>query len=36
VLPDNSRDAELTQVLRNAQEDYFAEDRWAQALENQS
>ena len=24
VLPDNSRDAELTQVLRNAQEDYFA------------
>jgi len=24
VLPDNSRDRELTQVLRNAQEDYFA------------
>jgi hypothetical protein len=24
VLPDNGRDAELTQVLRNAQEDYFA------------
>jgi hypothetical protein len=24
VLPDNSRDAELTQVLRNAQEAYFA------------
>jgi hypothetical protein len=24
VLPDNSRDAELTQVLRMAQEDYFA------------
>src|SRR5437763_4203705 len=24
LLPDNSRDAELTQVLRNAQEDYFA------------
>jgi hypothetical protein len=24
VLPDNSRDAELSQVLRNAQEDYFA------------
>jgi hypothetical protein len=24
VLPDNSRDHELTQVLRNAQEDYFA------------
>jgi hypothetical protein len=24
VLPDNSRNAELTQVLRNAQEDYFA------------
>jgi hypothetical protein len=24
LLPDNSRDAELTQVLRSAQEDYFA------------
>jgi hypothetical protein len=24
VLPDNGRDAELTQLLRNAQEDYFA------------
>jgi hypothetical protein len=25
VLPDNGRDHELTQVLRNAQEDYFAQ-----------
>jgi hypothetical protein len=28
VLPDNSRDPELTQVLRDAQEKYFARKRW--------
>ncbi len=27
VLPDNSRDPELTQVLRDAQEKYFAKNR---------
>ena len=27
VLPDNSRDPELTQVLRDAQEKYFARKR---------
>ena len=31
VLPDNSRDPELTQVLRKAQEKYFARNRqWRQ------
>ena len=27
VLPDNSRDPQLTQVLRDAQEKYFAKNR---------
>lgn len=33
VLPDNNRDAELTRVLREAQEKYFAHKRWPRAQE---
>ena len=33
VLPDNSRDPELTQVLRDAQEKYFARKPRQQAPE---
>jgi hypothetical protein len=32
VLPDNSRDRELTQVLQDAQEKYFARRRQRQRL----
>jgi hypothetical protein len=33
VLPDNNRDPELTRVLREAQEKYFAHKRWPRAQE---
>jgi hypothetical protein len=33
LLPDNSRDPELTQVLRNAQEKYFAQNSRPQSSE---